>query len=929
MNASQRKLMPLSEAQIVGLYSQLYPSLLMYGAPILPTVHILKVASAEVWTDILYDFSSLLLGMYALTVKQISSENLRIFDNNEVFAAAQMLSFCIGNAGPDELPLLLNDVFGEGSVMTQGGGKRKNFSFRNYFTNTSTSQKGGDRYNNMSNSQVETEFSTRGYGDGAGSESFTAEQKRQFMRNMNRSRAAPSSASASGSVLAPSRARPSNTLGNAQRNLGITAEVAAQLQRELQAPAAAAAVTNIVTRLSAGESLNLATLSPFNTSQQLAILHQIYQTVGTQRAMQMVARAAHCDALVAGGGAFSPAKVGEFVNKLRTELQKDNRIVQTLLEKFNEGKQLEKSDREGLSADASAILEQMTSLLQREETKMGLTKAIKEFKQKAVKHKKEFYDSLQMLGISAAATVVSWVAIDWASSGTEDQSNPLAGDPTTATINATTLASATLALNATATAAVAAADSVGWGAWLGGAAEGAISGAAYYATMAVGRTAVKLGEGASSATQNLTGETPESLLYGAASAMNPMRPIYSLLDTLKQTWVVAAKPLAVLTVGLTTALTVSRIRAFRRAEQNIQFADENLMRLILTIQGQYLGQLWSGYLKQKLEMLSHIATVFGQNLSQAQITGLEAAGGLEALATGWETKFSAELQQSGMQQIINTLSPQEALALQEVINTELQTARGEVQRALTEYKQFLRQPLADQVWAGSHNVLVTCSATALGGIKTVTSGIMSAAQAGAAAAIAGGAGVAAVGASMLQQRANAENQALREQIQRLAAQRTAEEQEARRVANEAKRVANEATAAQARRVANNARRVEEEARRVANNARRASEARRVEEEARRVANNAALVPRNGDPMFVAGLAPALAAIPRLHMEQRELAILMRLYDEQQRERVALGNAPAAPRVPRIEEIDGGGRHHVKRRSMTKKHRKHTKKTRKH
>jgi hypothetical protein len=920
--------MPLSEAQIVGLYSQLYPSLLMYGAPILPTVHILKVASAEVWTDILYDFSSLLLGMYALTVKQIPSENLRIFDNNEVFAAAQMLSFCIGNAGPDELPLLLNDVFGEGSVMTQGGGKRKNFSFRNYFTNTSTSQKGGDRYNNMSNSQVETEFSTRGYGDGAGSESFTADQKRQFMRNMNRSRAAPSSASASasGSVLAPSRARPSNTLGNAQRNLGITAEVAAQLQRELQAPAAAAAVTNIVTRLSAGESLNLATLSPFNTSQQLAILHQIYQTVGTQRAMQMVARAAHCDALVAGGGAFSPAKVGEFVNKLRIELQKDNRIVQTLLEKFNEGKQLEKSDREGLSADASAILEQMTSLLQREETKMGLTKAIKEFKQKAVKHRKEFYDSLQMLGISAAATVVSWVAIDWASSGTEDQSNPLAGDPTTATINATTLASATLALNATATAAVAAADSVGWGAWLGGAAEGVISGAAYYVTKGIGRTAVKLVEGASSATQNLTGETPTSLLYGAASAMNPLRPFYWLQETA----VVAAKPLAALTVGVTAAITVNRIGAFRRAEQNIQFADENLMRLIRTIQGQYLGQLWSGYLNQKEEMLSYIASVFGQTLSQAQITGLEAAGGVEALATRWETKFSAELQQSGMQQIINTLSPQEALALQEVINTELQTARGEVQRALTEYKQFLRQPLADQAWAGSHNVLVTCSATALGGIRTVTSGIMSAAQAGAAAAIAGGAGVAAVGASMLQQRANAENQALREQIQRLAAQRTAEEQEARRVANEAKRVANEATAAQARRVANNARRLEEEARRVANNARRASEARRVEEEARRVANNAvnnaALVPRNGAPMFVAGLAPALAAIPRLHMEQRELAILMRLYAEQQRERVALGNAP---RGPRIEEIDGGGRRHVKRRSMTKKHRKHTKKTRKH
>jgi hypothetical protein len=900
MNATIRKLSPLSEGQIVGFYSQLYPSLLMYGAPIIPTVHILKVASAQVWTDILYDFSSLLLGIYAMKLKQIPSENLRIFDNNEVFAAAQMLSFCIGNAGPEELPLLLNEVFGEGSVIVQGGGKRKNFSFRNYFTTTSTSQKGGDRYTNMSNSEVETEFATRGYGDGAGFEGYTAEQKRQYMRNMNRRVAAPAPASA----LAPS--------GNAQRNLGITAEIAAQLQREVASPAAAAAVTNIVTRISSGEPLNLGTISPFTTTQQLAILYQIYQTAGTQRAMQMVARAAHCDALVAGGGAFSPAKVGEFVNRLRTQLQADNRIVQTLIEKLNEGKQLDQNDTEGLSADASAILNQMNTLLEREQTKMGLTKAMKEFKQKAVKHKKEFYDSLQMLGITAAGALITWFAIDWASSTREDESNPLAANPANGTLNATTLESATLALNATATAAAAAADSVGWGAWLGGLAEGAIEGAAYYTTMAVGRTVVKLGEGASSATQSLTGERPENLVSRGADLLNPMRPIYSLVDTLKQSAVVAAKPLAALGVGVTAAITVSRLREFRKAEQNIQFADENLMRLIRTIQGQYLGQLWSGYLKQKLEMLKYIATVFGQNLTQAQITGLEAAGGVEALATEWETTFSAQLQQSGMQEIINTLTPAEARRLEQLINEELRSAKGEVERALRDYQRFLERPLLDQAYAGSHNVLVACSTSALGGIKTLTSGILKAAQVGAAAAIAGGAGVAAVGIGMLQQRANAENQVLREQMQRLLTRRAAEQEAA---AAEARRVA--AAANNARRLAaNNARRVANEA---------AAEARRVTNqaaaEARRVANEAAaalaIVPRNA-PL---GLGPALEALPRLDQEQlQQLPNVIELHAEQQG-MLALENVRAAAAE--------GGRRHVKRRSITKKHKKHTKKTRKH
>jgi hypothetical protein len=392
-----------------------------------------------------------------------------------------------------------------------------------------------------------------------------------------------------------------------------------------------------------------------------------------------------------------------------------------------------------------------------------------------------------------------------------------------------------------------------------------------------------------------------------------MRPIYSLVDTLKQSAVVAAKPLAALGVGVTAAITVSRLRAFRRAEQNIQFADENLMRLIRTIQGQYLGQLWSGYLKQKLEMLKYIATVFGQNLTQAQITGLEAAGGVEALATEWETTFSAQLQQSGMQEIINTLTPAEARRLEQLINEELRSAKGEVERALRDYQRFLERPLLDQAYAGSHNVLVACSTSALGGIKTLTSGILKAAQVGAAAAIAGGAGVAAVGIGMLQQRANAENQVLREQMQRLLTRRAAEQEaaaaEARRLAaaNNARRLA---AANNARRVANEA---AAEARRVANQA-AAAEARRVANEA---AAALAIVPRNA-PL---GLGPALEALPRLEQEQlQQLPNVIELHAEQQG-MLALENVPAAAAE--------GGRRHVKRRSMTKKHKKHTKKTRKH
>jgi len=797
----------------------------------------------------------------------------------------------------------LNEVFGEGSVITQGGGKRKNFSFRNYFTTTSTSQKGGDRYNTMSNIEVDAEFTERGFDPVTPSEGFTADQKRQYMRNNNSRRARPAAEAAPAAPVATrALARPAARAGvpvsNAQGNLGITAELAGQLQGELAAPAVRAAVTNIVARITSGEALNLSALSHLNTTQQLAILYQIYQTAGTQGSLQMIGEAAHCRALVAPGGAFSSGRVGEFVNTLRNQVKADNRIVQTLLKKFNEGKELDERDKEGLSAEGLAIFEQMTNLIRREETKMGLTKAMGEFKREAVKHKKEFYEHLQMLGIASAATAAAWFAIQYAPYGEES-------DPT--------LASATLSLNATAPAAAAAADSAGWGAFL------SVKGVSRFFFSGVLGFGVQVAEGASEAAEEKLGKSPGNFVRNVAAAVNPMELLNKLIANVKQGGAVAAQYTLVLGIGVSALITMKRFAAFRRADENIQFADDNLMRLIRTIQGQYLGQLWAGYIAQKGNMLTQISTHFAKNLTDEQIREIRAGGGIETLVTEWETRFSSELQESGIQQIINTLSPQEARNLQKIITKELENAKGEIRRALAEYNQFLNQPLLDQAWAGSHNILATCSNAALSGITTLFGGITNTAQLAAGAALAGGAGVAAVGMGMLQQRGNAENQMLRVQIQRLIAQREAEAAAAKRVANQAaaRRVANQAAANQA---ANQAA-ANQAARRLANQA--AEEARRVASEA---AAAAAALARGPAPL---GLAPALGALPVLNQAQlQELPNVIERHAEQQgmllleqQGMLALENGPAA--------AGQGGRRHVKRRSMTKKHRKHTKKTRKH
>ena len=966
MNSTGRKLPLLSEAQILGFYSQLYPTLLSYGAPIIPTVHIFRAASPEVWNEILYDFSSMLLTMYAIVAKDTPSENFRLQHDEALTGASVMLSYCIGNAGPDELPLLLNDIFGEGSVTKRGGGKKKQFSFRDFFAgNSNEGQKGGmqNDLDDLTNEQLRNEYEAAGFRIGAAAP--RRETMLERLRRQRRNQAAGPAAAGPNALVASGAAGPLQ--GNLQRNLGIGADEIVALQRELEAPEAAAAVTNIVARIGQGQALDLATLSTLSTSRQLAVLYQVYQTVGNQRAMQMVAQAAHCDALVAAGGAFSSTRIGEYTNQLREQLNEDNRIIQRLLAKQTAGEEITEEDYEGLSEDGRSIMLQIVTVIKSEQQKIGLTSALLEIRKQGLDHKREFYESLQRLGVATASSILAWFAVDYAMSPSDDETNPLATNAASGAgagvANAAVVAAVTNIVNATAPEAAAAADSVGWGAWLGQGALDAVRGAIRFTTVAAVETGRAVAQGINEGTEASTGKTVGEHVSNTATALDPRPALQSakesMIESVKGAALSVVKPVLVLGVGAAGLISFNRWLAYRRASSNINFANRQLMGFIRGIETQYITQLWAGYMRERQTMIATVSSTFGQRrLTHPQILALEAAGGIERFDLVWKTEYSATLQTSGMQQIINTLPPGEANRLQLMINAELQNARDKVLKAMVAYQAFLQLPIADQAIAGANNVITSCSTAALGAVTRTTNAIMAGAKVAAAAAVTGGAGVVAAGAAVMRARANAENQELRAQIQRLLEQQRAEQAAAARRAEEQAAAAAAAAAANAaRRAANNAAAAAaaNAARRAANNA-AAAAARRAEEEAaaaaanaaRRAANNAAAaaaaaaeVPANalvvrpgGGPLLVNGLAPAMAAmapLPRINI--RSLQIVMGAYDAQQRAAIGAGEAGEGAIVarggPRINEVDGGARR-MRRRHASRKQKTHKKKaTRKH
>lgn len=123
-------LLEMDIGDIVSSYYHLYPTLLIYGAPVIPVADIFEGVAPEQWGEILSDFSELIRLIANDRQIEDTLETSDIF----VFQAASMFHASISMAKKSQLPSVVNSLLG--NTEQSGGGK---FDFYKAFE----SQEGG------------------------------------------------------------------------------------------------------------------------------------------------------------------------------------------------------------------------------------------------------------------------------------------------------------------------------------------------------------------------------------------------------------------------------------------------------------------------------------------------------------------------------------------------------------------------------------------------------------------------------------------------------------------------------------------------------------------------------------------------------------------------------------------------------------------
>jgi hypothetical protein len=675
-----RQIMP--EGLILHFYERMYPMMLLYGFPIIPPGRMFEAASPKVWSEILFDFAQLLIYTYSIALKRIPQENFFVETNPRDILVVRLLMTGMASCGPDELPLFLKDIFeDEGPAQLAGGGKRA-FSFSDYFVG-STSQKGGDRYTNMSNSNVDAEFSSRGYGDGAGSEGFTADQKRNYMRNRNREAQAPPSALAvpSASALAASSAsaRPASTSRSLTvRGLAPNSQLAvlsmdtSVSDRIISAsPALAAVATDLARRQDTGEGVDLTTLIDFTPEQQQAVLTRLGATVENTRLAQELAVASHCNALVSAGGPFSSASIGTFISKMREQAAKDRAFVERNLEKLSARNFTpEQIQRLGdLSEDMKRLLITSFNLLNNIETRFGVESARGQAEM-TQRETRQFFLQRMFIPVTGAACLLfafCLIRVGWSIfPGIFRQAH----------------ADTITHLNSTASGTMAGEEAAAASAWtLSGAFDSAlwagrqtltftgdaVSGAAQ---MAVGTITYPLSWMGRGVSRGLFGASPGNVVdvatAGASQAVtiasNMLPLVAALVATLISTYVLY--------------YMTSNTMIYVEASSNLTFIERRISRVFNRLRAFVLTQIVARYIANREVALTSIQETLQRGVSQQAILQVEQLGGLEGLLRQWETAFGTSLSSMSVDALLLSVPVGELGTLREQAALEFQHARG-------------------------------------------------------------------------------------------------------------------------------------------------------------------------------------------------------------------------------------------------------------
>ena len=123
------ELQVLSQGKIQFLYYNLYPLMLLYGAPVIPNDQMFEYASPQEWTRILMRFGEFFMLIFNIAMKDIGGSLNDDVETYRAYAyAAESFKLLLAKTSAKDLPGVMSRLFG-GKKKLQGGGGKGEQSF--------------------------------------------------------------------------------------------------------------------------------------------------------------------------------------------------------------------------------------------------------------------------------------------------------------------------------------------------------------------------------------------------------------------------------------------------------------------------------------------------------------------------------------------------------------------------------------------------------------------------------------------------------------------------------------------------------------------------------------------------------------------------------------------------------------------------------
>lgn len=457
------KLPILSPSQIIHFYVSLYPALLIYGFPTIPVSRIFDVASPMVWSDILIHFSRILVNAYSILSTAIPTENFTMSDDydTEYIIPALQLRNAIAQANTKELPLLLNEVFGEKTYM-QGGGDGENFNFREYLFGP-LPQRGGARKDlaGMSNigikgiydSLKDTEFmenkkaTTRQQMINALNKYYdnkdAAERAAQGKNNKNNNNSNKNSNNSSNNNAQPTLSRilskpsttivsrPTTTTTTSIVSRPTTTTIVPHVQESEEEMMEDPNVKEILQKLGSGEKLKPNQFAGLSLAKMQLIQRQATEMNQYNALLQQSSEIAYCSAELGRGGEYSFKALGDKLQVFKEKLQKDDDIVQrnyALLKSYTTT--VSDIDKlEDLSEESRSFLITLMNIFNSVQSEIKINRAIQEVERKHKKITRSVGNKCLTWAVAAASLVIVYAAASYYYKTDEETPQPLQSGP--------------------------------------------------------------------------------------------------------------------------------------------------------------------------------------------------------------------------------------------------------------------------------------------------------------------------------------------------------------------------------------------------------------------------------------------------------------------------------------------------------------------